>query len=66
MTGKLDRRLPRRGTNDDLDRLAAIVNTMLDEIARLVGDVRGVCAGPAVSESRVAPAGPRWPVPGIE
>jgi signal transduction histidine kinase len=47
MAGKLNRRLPQRGTNDDLDRLAAIVNTMLDEIERLVEEVRGVCAGVA-------------------
>jgi signal transduction histidine kinase len=45
MAGKLNRRLPTRGTNDDLDRLTAIVNTMLDEIERLVDEVRGVCAG---------------------
>jgi signal transduction histidine kinase len=47
MAGKLNRRLPQRGTNDDLDHLAAIVNTMLDEIERLVEEVRGVCAGVA-------------------
>ncbi|PYE16216.1 signal transduction histidine kinase [Paraburkholderia silvatlantica] len=47
MAGKLNRRLPQRGTHDDLDRLAAIVNTMLDEIERLVEEVRGVCAGVA-------------------
>ncbi|WP_164708076.1 sensor histidine kinase [Paraburkholderia phosphatilytica] len=45
MAGKLNRRLPTRGTSDDLDRLATIVNTMLDEIERLVDEVRGVCAG---------------------
>jgi signal transduction histidine kinase len=45
MSGQLDRRLPTRGTNHDLDRLVSIVNTMLDEIERLVGEVRGVCAG---------------------
>jgi signal transduction histidine kinase len=45
MAGKLNRRLPTRGTHDDLDRLAVIVNTMLDEIERLVEEVRGVCAG---------------------
>lgn len=43
MSGKLNRRLPTRGTSHDLDRLAAIVNTMLDEIERLVEEVRGVC-----------------------
>jgi signal transduction histidine kinase len=45
MAGKLNRRLPTRGTNDDLDRLADIVNTMLEEIERLVDEVRGVCTG---------------------
>ncbi|NPT57784.1 sensor histidine kinase [Paraburkholderia elongata] len=45
MTGKLNRRLPTRGTSHDLDRLASIVNTMLDEIEHLVEEVRGVCAG---------------------
>ncbi|MGQ7938039.1 sensor histidine kinase [Paraburkholderia sp. D1E] len=45
MTGKLNRRLPTRGTSHDLDRLASIVNTMLDEIERLVEEVRCVCAG---------------------
>ena len=45
MAGQLSRRLPTRGTHHDLDRLAEIVNTMLDEIERLVVEVRGVCAG---------------------
>jgi HAMP domain-containing protein len=45
MSGQPDRRLPTRGTHHDLDRLVSIVNTMLDEIERLVGEVRGVCAG---------------------
>jgi signal transduction histidine kinase len=45
MAGQLSRRLPTRGTHHDLDRLAEIVNTMLDEIERLVAEVRGVCAG---------------------
>jgi signal transduction histidine kinase len=45
MSGQLSRRLPTRGTHHDLDRLAGIVNTMLDEIERLVAEVRGVCAG---------------------
>lgn len=47
MAGKLGQRLPRRGTHDDLDRLTAMFNTMLDEIERLVDEVRGVCAGVA-------------------
>lgn len=45
MAGQLNHRLPTRGTHHDLDRLATIVNTMLDEIERLVDEVRGVCAG---------------------
>lgn len=45
MAGQLNRRLPTRGTHHDLDRLAEIVNTMLDEVERLVAEVRGVCAG---------------------
>jgi signal transduction histidine kinase len=45
MAGQLDRRLPMRGTSDDLDRLVSIVNIMLDEIERLVSEVRGVCTG---------------------
>jgi signal transduction histidine kinase len=45
MAGELTCRLPVRGTSHDLDRLAAIVNEMLDEIERLVAEVRGVCAG---------------------
>jgi signal transduction histidine kinase len=45
MAGELTRRLPARGTNHDLDRLATIVNEMLDEIEHLVEEVRGVCAG---------------------
>lgn len=47
MAGKLGQRLPTRGTNDDLDRLSAIVNTMLNEIEQLVDEVRCVCAGVA-------------------
>jgi signal transduction histidine kinase len=45
MAGQLSHRLPTRGTHHDLDRLAEIVNTMLDEIERLVAEVRGVCTG---------------------
>jgi signal transduction histidine kinase len=45
MAGELTQRLPARGTNHDLDRLAVIVNEMLDDIERLVEEVRGVCAG---------------------
>ena len=41
--GDLSGRLPRRGNNDEIDRLARIVNTMLDQIERLMGEVKGVC-----------------------
>jgi signal transduction histidine kinase len=43
VTGDLSRRLPSRGTSGDLDRLAAVVNNMLAEIERLMGEVKGVC-----------------------
>ena len=39
MTG----RLPILGTNDDIDRLASVVNGMLDELGRLMSEVKGVC-----------------------
>ncbi len=42
MRGHLDERLPARGGDDDLDRLVQAVNQMLDEIASLVEQVRGV------------------------
>lgn len=45
MSGDLSRRLPTQGTRHDIDRLVAIVNSMLDEIELLVAEVRGVCAG---------------------
>lgn len=45
MSGHLERRLPTRGSQDDVDRLAVIVNGMLDEIERLVMEVKNVCAG---------------------
>ena len=41
--GDLAGRLPSRGTNDDIDRLARVVNSMLDQIERLMGEVKGVC-----------------------
>lgn len=41
--GDLAGRLPTRGTNDDIDRLARVVNSMLDQIERLMGEVKGVC-----------------------
>lgn len=40
--GDLARRVPLRGTDDDLDRLALILNRMLDRIAELVESVRQV------------------------
>ncbi len=42
MAGELDRRLPVRGSPDDLDELCREVNRMLDEIGRLVGQIRAV------------------------
>lgn len=41
--GDLSKRLPVRGTTDDVDRLAVVVNRMLDEIERLMHEVKGVC-----------------------
>jgi len=43
MHGDLRRRLPVSNRGDELDRLAAIVNDMLDQIERLMGEVKGVC-----------------------
>jgi len=42
MKGDLRERLPTLGGGDDLDRLAASVNHMLDEIARLMDDMKSV------------------------
>ena len=42
MRGRLSERLPVRGSGDDLDRLAGSVNGMLQEIERLIGEIRGV------------------------
>jgi signal transduction histidine kinase len=41
--GDLTGRLPVSRRGDELDLLAGIVNTMLDEIERLMGEVKGVC-----------------------
>ncbi|HEX7851505.1 MAG TPA: ATP-binding protein [Sphingomonas sp.] len=41
--GDLAGRLPTRGSTDDVDRLARVVNSMLDQIERLMGEVKGVC-----------------------
>jgi signal transduction histidine kinase len=38
--GDLTERLPTRGTDDDFDRLASSVNLMLDEISRLLDNVK--------------------------
>src|SRR5262249_60674947 len=43
MRGDLGQRLPVSSRRDELDLLAGIVNTMLDEIERLMGEVKGVC-----------------------
>ena len=40
--GRLSGRLPVAGTHDEFDRLAAGVNSMMDEIERLLEEVRGV------------------------
>jgi signal transduction histidine kinase len=45
VAGRLEQRLPVRGSNDDMDRLAVVVNSMLDDIERLVNEVRSVSAG---------------------
>jgi signal transduction histidine kinase len=41
--GDLTKRLPVGRRGDELDLLAGIVNTMLDEIERLMNEVKGVC-----------------------
>lgn len=40
MGGNLGRRLPVNGTGDDFDKLVGMVNTMLAEIERLIGDIK--------------------------
>ncbi len=42
MAGALERRIPLRGTGDEMDRLAANLNVMLDRIALLVTGMREV------------------------
>jgi signal transduction histidine kinase len=42
MRGDLAVRLPLSGRRDELDMLSAIVNRMLDEVERLLGEVKGV------------------------
>ncbi|HEY5757445.1 MAG TPA: HAMP domain-containing sensor histidine kinase, partial [Steroidobacter sp.] len=43
MRGDLHQRLPVTGRRDELDMLAGIVNSMLEEIERLMSEVKGVC-----------------------
>ena len=43
MRGRLDHRLPVSGRRDELDLLAGIVNTMLAELERRMGEVKSVC-----------------------
>ncbi|MFC5428805.1 sensor histidine kinase [Paraburkholderia denitrificans] len=43
--GDLAQRLPVGGSSDELDMLAHLVNHMLDEIERLMGEVKGACDG---------------------
>ena len=42
VSGDLSQRLPSGGTGGDLDRLIQVVNRMLDEIERLMHEVKGV------------------------
>lgn len=43
VAGHLSERLPVGRGSGDLDRLAIVVNGMLDELERMVGEVKGVC-----------------------
>ncbi|MDH6153436.1 signal transduction histidine kinase [Paraburkholderia sp. WSM4179] len=43
VAGNLSRRLPVHSKRDDVDRLVGVVNRMLDEIERLMNEVKGVC-----------------------
>ncbi len=42
IAGDFSQRVPTRGTNDELDQLAGNLNTMLEEIERLMGAIRHV------------------------
>ena len=42
VAGHLSERLPTRGTTDDFDKLVGIINKMLDQIERLMSEVKGV------------------------
>ncbi len=48
----LDQRIPLRGTHDEWDELAANLNTMLDRIETLMGEVR---SSPTMSHTICAP-----------
>ncbi|WP_207004989.1 sensor histidine kinase [Trinickia mobilis] len=43
VAGNLSRRLPEHAKQDDIDRLVRVVNSMLEEIERLMHEVKGVC-----------------------
>jgi signal transduction histidine kinase len=47
MSGDLSQRIPTRGADDEIDRLAASVNAMLDRIEQLMDGVRHVADGVA-------------------
>ena len=47
MSGRLHRRMPLRGTNDEFDQLASNLNAMLEQIDLLVESVRNVADGVA-------------------
>jgi signal transduction histidine kinase len=55
MAGQLAERLPISRSQDDFDKLAGIVNTMLDEIERLMCEVKGV--GDAIAHDLRTPLG---------
>ncbi len=44
-SGRLDHRLPLSGRGDDIDKITSVVNSMLDEVERLIRDIQGICAG---------------------
>jgi signal transduction histidine kinase len=44
-SGRLDHRLPLTGRGDDIDKISLVVNSMLDEVERLIRDIQGICAG---------------------
>ncbi len=53
VAGRFDERLPVHARPDEFDRLSVIVNTMLDEIERLVTEVKG--AGDAIAHDLRTP-----------